>query len=174
MFSEFSDFDVRNYYYSGVLFHEAKANDVFSLAMVLLSAAVSDVATDRLVEVEPFKTAITLTFVRHWPFVAYAVALLAAGLVVYKGFCRYLCPLGAFLALAGRARRLDWIARRADCGAPCRLCEARCRYGAIARDGAIDYGECFQCLDCVAIHDDPKRCVPMILADRRQKGASRA
>jgi NosR/NirI family transcriptional regulator, nitrous oxide reductase regulator len=31
-------------------------------------------------EVEPFKTAISLVFVRYWPFVLYAVALLAAGL----------------------------------------------------------------------------------------------
>ncbi len=141
------------------------------LAVLLLAAAVSDTAADRLVEVEPFKTAITLTFLRHWPFVAYAAALLAAGLVVYKGFCRYLCPLGAFLALAGRLRRFDWIARRTECGSPCRLCEGRCRYRAIARDGAVDYGECFQCLDCVAIHDDPKRCVPLVLADRKKKGS---
>jgi transcriptional regulator of nitric oxide reductase len=76
---------------------------------------------DAAVEVEPFKTAITLGFDRHWPYVAYAVATLAAGLVVYKGFCRILCPLGAALALLGRLRRWDWVRRRGECGAPCRL-----------------------------------------------------
>ena len=138
------------------------------LAGLVLAAAVSDSAADRLVEVEPFKTAITLAFVRQWPYVAYAVVVLVLGLWVYKGFCRYLCPLGAFLALAGRLRRFAWIPRRQACGSPCRLCEARCRYGAIDRAGAIDYAECFQCLDCVAIHDDPKRCVPVVLANRRR------
>jgi hypothetical protein len=33
---------------------------------------------ERLAEVEPFKTAIVLKFDRAWPFVAYALALLAS------------------------------------------------------------------------------------------------
>jgi NosR/NirI family nitrous oxide reductase transcriptional regulator len=136
------------------------------LAVVLLSLAIPG-ATDQAVEVEPFKTAITLGFQRSWPFVAYALGLMALGLVAYKGFCRFLCPLGAALALMGRVRRWDWIARRSECGAPCRLCEVRCRYGAIDRLGRIDYGECFQCLDCVSIHGNPSVCVPQVLAARR-------
>ena len=136
------------------------------LALVLVSLGWEG-ASDRAVEVEPFKTAITLGFDRSWPFVAYGLAVLALGLVVYKGFCRVLCPLGAALALTGRLRRWDWIARRSECGAPCRLCEVRCRYGAIGRSGRVDYAECFQCLDCVAIHDDPKTCVPLVLAGRK-------
>jgi transcriptional regulator of nitric oxide reductase len=139
------------------------------LVAILAAAATSDSATDMLVEIEPFKTAITLNFARSWPFVLYAVLLLAAGAVVYKAFCRYLCPLGAFLALAGRLRRWDWIARRPECGKPCRLCQVKCRYDAIRPDGAIDYAECFQCLDCVAIHQDPTRCTPLILKARRAR-----
>jgi hypothetical protein len=42
-----------------------------------------------------------------------------------------------------------------------------CRYGAIAADGKVGYSECFQCLDCVSIHDDPRLCVPLVLAARR-------
>ena len=37
---------------------------------------------EQYAEVEPFKTAIILKFQRDWPFVAFAVALLAAGLFV--------------------------------------------------------------------------------------------
>ena len=59
---------------------------------------------ERLAEVEPFKTAIILNFVRAWPFVAYAVALLVAGLFVERFYCRYLCPLGAALAIPAVAR----------------------------------------------------------------------
>jgi NosR/NirI family transcriptional regulator, nitrous oxide reductase regulator len=137
------------------------------LAVVLASLGLDGVV-DRAVEVEPFKTAITLGFQRSWPFVAWAGGLLTVGLVAYKGFCRVLCPLGAALALLGRARRWEWISRRPQCGAPCRLCEIRCRYGAIDRRGRVDYAECFQCLDCVAIHDDPKTCVPLVLAARHR------
>ena len=64
-----------------------------------------------LAEVEPFKTAIILKFVRDWPFVIYALALLAAGLFVERFFCRYLCPLGAALAIPGRMRMFEWLKR---------------------------------------------------------------
>ncbi|WVM88136.1 hypothetical protein UMZ34_17835 [Halopseudomonas pachastrellae] len=42
---------------------------------------------ERLAEVEPFKTSITLVFVRSWPFVLYAVLLLGVGLFVHKFYC---------------------------------------------------------------------------------------
>lgn len=122
---------------------------------------------DTAAEVEPFKTAITVYFVREWQYVAYAVFWLLLGMVVFKGFCRYVCPLGAVMAIGGLVRGRDWIARRADCGSPCQLCRVRCRYGAIGKSGRIDYSECFQCLDCVQIFDDPQQCVPLILDARR-------
>ncbi|WP_227010808.1 4Fe-4S binding protein [Pelagibius marinus] len=122
-------------------------------------------------EVEPFKTAITVAFRREWIYVLYAASWLALGLFLFKGFCRYICPLGAAMALAGLLRRRDWIARRAECGAPCQLCRVRCKYGAIAPSGRVDYSECFQCLDCIRIHDDPALCVPQVLAERRRSAA---
>ena len=140
-----------------------------ALAVVLAAAVVSVRWADRLVEVEPFKTAITLRFERTWGYSAYAVALVVVGAVFYKAFCRYLCPLGAFLALAGRLRRLDWIVRRAECGSPCQLCRNRCEYQAIERDGSIVYEECFQCMDCVAVYHGDDLCVPRIL---ERKGRS--
>ena len=93
--------------------------------------------------------------------------LAAAGRGLYKGFCRYVCPLGAFMAIGGLLRGKDWIKRREACGNPCRLCTVRCKYQAIERSGKIDYSECFQCLDCVKIHDDLNTCVPLVLAAKR-------
>lgn len=136
------------------------------LAGFVAVAVFAPAKAEMAAEVEPFKTAITLVFQRAWPAVLYVGLLLIANLFVYKAFCRWLCPLGAFVALLGRLRRLDWIARRMECGAPCRLCERRCRYGAIERSGAVTYSECFQCMDCVMIHEDPKTCVPLVLAAR--------
>ncbi|WP_238364905.1 4Fe-4S binding protein [Mesobacterium pallidum] len=122
---------------------------------------------DKAAEVEPFKTAITTFFLREWYYVAYAALWLVLSMVLFKGFCRYVCPLGALMAIGGLLRGRDWIARRADCGSPCQLCRVKCRYGAIAPSGRIQYDECFQCLDCVAIHDDPRQCVPLILEARQ-------
>ena len=129
--------------------------------------------TDRAVEIEPFKTAITLVFVRSWPFVAWAVVCVVSSVFVFKGFCRYLCPLGAGLAILGRARRFDWIARRAECGTPCQTCRHRCDYEAIAPAGPVVYEECFQCMECVAIHDSDERCAPLIQRKRHRTIAIR-
>ncbi|WP_448207021.1 4Fe-4S binding protein [Azospirillum sp. sgz302134] len=123
---------------------------------------------ETLAEVEPFKTSVTLGFAREWPFVAYAAALILASSVMFKPYCRFLCPLGAGLALGGRLRRWRWIPRRRECGSPCQLCANRCRYNAIRRDGSVAYDECFQCLDCVAIHQDKAVCVPLVLEARRR------
>ncbi len=134
------------------------------LAVLVVTAFVSPALNDKLIEVEPFKTAVTTYFVREWYYVAYAAGLLLLSMVVFKGFCRYVCPLGAVMAIGGLLRRKDWIERRAECGSPCQLCKVRCNYKAIKPSGEIRYDECFQCLDCVTIYDDPKQCVPLVLA----------
>lgn len=138
-----------------------------ALAAILASAAVAGPLSDKLVELEPFKTAITLNFVRSWPYVAYAGALLLLSMFVYKFFCRYLCPFGAALALMGRFRLLDWIPRRKECGTPCQTCRHRCDYQAIKPAGQVDYAECFQCMDCVVIYASDEKCAPLMLELKR-------
>jgi NosR/NirI family nitrite reductase transcriptional regulator len=111
-----------------------------------------------LAEAEPFKTAISFRFVREWPFVLFAVALLAAGLFVERFYCRYLCPLGAALAIPAKLRLFDWLRRRPQCGRECRLCEQKCTVGAIDPLGRINPNECVLCLRCQVIHHDPATC----------------
>ncbi|HEX6092286.1 MAG TPA: 4Fe-4S binding protein, partial [Dongiaceae bacterium] len=85
----------------------------------------------KMAEVEPFKTAIVLHFLRGWPFVLYALALIAAGLFVNRFYCRYLCPLGAALAIPARLRMFEWLKRRWHCGNPCQQCAVSCPVQAI-------------------------------------------
>jgi transcriptional regulator of nitric oxide reductase len=139
------------------------------LAVIVASTLVAPDLTDGLVELEPFKTAITLNFRRAWPHVAYAVGLLLLGMFVYKFFCRYLCPFGAALALLGRFRILAWIPRRSECGTPCQSCRHRCDYQAITPAGTIRYDECFQCMDCVVIYRSDEKCAPLMLELKRQR-----
>jgi transcriptional regulator of nitric oxide reductase len=139
------------------------------LAAIVLSAWWLPALCDRLVEIEPFKTAITLNFVRAWPYVAWAAGLLALSMVSYKFFCRYLCPFGAALALLGKLRLLDWIPRRSECGTPCQSCRHRCAYGAIDPGGKVHYDECFQCLDCVVIYESDALCAPRIVEKKRAR-----
>jgi len=147
----------------------ARGRYVILVALVLSALWVPQLA-EQLVEVEPFKTAITVGFARSWPFVAYALILLLISTVYYKFFCRFVCPLGAAMTLGGKLRLPNWLARRAECGQPCQTCRHRCAYDAIERDGTIDYDDCFQCLDCVGIYHDEQRCAPLILY--RRKGRS--
>ncbi|WP_374476859.1 4Fe-4S binding protein [Zoogloea sp.] len=139
------------------------------LAALAALAAFAPSWAEQGVEVEPFKTAITVGFDRSAPFVAYALILLVLGGLYYKFFCRYLCPLGAAMALGGRLRLLDWLPRRSECGQPCQTCRHRCAYDAIERSGAIRYERCFQCLDCVGIYHDPGRCAPIMLMYKKGK-----
>ena len=132
-------------------------------ALVLLGLVfVSADLTDRAAEIEPFNTAISAGFDREWPFVLYAAALLLAGLFHERFFCRFLCPLGGSLALLGRARLVERLRRRPQCGAPCRICERGCPVGAIRPDGAINMDECLQCLDCQVTYFDEQSCPPLI------------
>ena len=123
---------------------------------------------EKAVEIEPFKTAISFYFQRDWPYVLWALACLLLGVVVYRGYCRYICPLGAALASVNFLQRWSWIPRRDACGTPCQSCRHRCEYQAIAPTGEVNYSECFQCLDCVSIYQDKKRCLPLI---QEQKAA---
>ncbi|KAA1174244.1 4Fe-4S binding protein [Marinobacter salinexigens] len=124
---------------------------------------------EQLAEVEPFKTSITLLFVRYWPFVAYAIALVAASLFIHKFYCRYLCPLGAGLAALGRFRLFSWLDRVELCGNPCQHCKNECGINAIRKDGRVDYDECIQCLECVVILQDSQQCVDKRLKAKRKK-----
>ncbi|MEO5661327.1 MAG: 4Fe-4S binding protein [Polaromonas sp.] len=139
------------------------------LGIIVGVACFSVPLTDRLVEVEPFKTSITLLFNRAWPFVLWAVAMVAISAFFYKSYCRYLCPLGAGVALLGQLRRFAWIPRRSECGQPCQRCRSDCSYQAIKKPGQIDYTECFQCLACVAIYTNEALCVPLILKNRQSQ-----
>ena len=132
-----------------------------SLAVVVGLAFIAPDMGAAANEVEPFKTAITAMFVRGLPYVIYAVALLAIGLFTERAFCRFLCPLGAALAVLDRLHLLDLLKRRPECGNPCILCEKSCPVRAIERSGKIIMAECFQCLDCQVEYYDDQRCPPL-------------
>jgi transcriptional regulator of nitric oxide reductase len=112
-----------------------------------------------LAELEPFKTAITLKFIRDWPLIVYAAALLAAGLFIERFYCRYLCPLGAALAIPARMRMFEWLKRYRECGGECQVCARTCTVQAIHPLGQINPNECIYCLKCQANYLDSSVCL---------------
>ncbi|MDI3337616.1 4Fe-4S binding protein [Defluviimonas aestuarii] len=124
-----------------------------------------------LAEAEPFKTAISLRMIRAWPFLLYVAVLLGAGLFIERFFCRYLCPLGAGIAIPAKLKIFDWLKRRPQCGRECRLCETKCTVGAIDPLGRINANECVLCLRCQVIMNNDAVC-PVL--KRRARAASEA
>lgn len=134
---------------------------LFGLSLASLPLA------ERFAEVEPFKTAIILKFQRAWPFVAFAVGLIVIGLFVERFYCRYLCPLGAALAIPGRMRMFDWLKRYHDCGNPCQICHKECMVQAIHPTGQINPNECLNCMHCQVRYQDDRTCPVRIKRRRR-------
>ncbi|HEY0941356.1 MAG TPA: 4Fe-4S binding protein [Steroidobacter sp.] len=124
---------------------------------------------EMLSEIEPFKTAIVLRFVREWWFVAFALALLVAGLFIERFFCRYLCPLGAALAIPGRLRMFDWLKRYRECGNPCMRCFKECPVEAIHPEGHINPNECISCLHCQVLYHHEQKCPVLIQRTLKRK-----
>ena len=112
-------------------------------------------------EVEPFKTAIVLHSNRDGIFLYYAIGLLVIAVFNRKFFCKYLCPLGAALAIPAPLRIFDWLRRRKECGRPCQICAKQCEVQAIRPTGEINPNECHYCLDCQVTYWDDHRCPPL-------------
>jgi polyferredoxin len=87
-----------------------------------------------------------------------------------RGFCRFICPLGAGLAVIGKLRITDNLKRREECGSPCNLCSTSCPVNAIPSQGKdkgkIIMSECFRCLDCQLEYVDTKRCPPLVKIEK--------
>jgi NosR/NirI family nitrous oxide reductase transcriptional regulator len=153
--------------------HERLLPIKYIIFLVLFGVSLGSLAyAEVLAEVEPFKTAIVLRFMREWWFVLFALALLAAGLFVERFFCRYLCPLGAALAIPGRLRMFDWLKRYRECGNPCMRCFKECPVGAIHPEGHINPNECISCLHCQVLYHHERKCPVQI--QRRLKRERRA
>ncbi|VAX13013.1 Nitrous oxide reductase maturation protein NosR [hydrothermal vent metagenome] len=139
---------------------------LFAVSLQSLSQA------ERLAEIEPFKTAITLHFVRDWGYVLYAAGLLLISIVNRKFYCKYLCPLGAALVIPGKWQLFNWLKRRKECGKPCQICANECEIRAIDKNGVINTNECHYCLDCQITYFDEHKCPPLIKKRKRKEKAN--
>ncbi len=166
---------VKQLEFSDVVHERLSAVKYLVLIMLFGVSLQSLVEAARYAEIEPFKTTIVLHFLREWPFVLYSGALLVVAAFNRKFFCKYLCPLGAALAIPGRFRVFDWwLRRRKECGRPCQTCASECEVRAIRQTGEINANECHYCLDCQVTYYNERKCMPLIERMKRRERASRA
>ena len=139
------------------------------LALFGLSLASMGLA-ETYAEIEPFKTAIILKFARSWPYLLFVTVVLGIGLFIERFYCRYICPLGAALAIPARIRMFDWLKRYKECGNPCQICANECFVQAIHPTGEINPNECLSCLHCQVLYQDDTKCpVQIKLRKGREK-----
>lgn len=115
---------------------------------------------EKLAEIEPFKTTFLVGLLnRSWPYTLFASGLLGLSILTERPFCKYLCPLGAALAMPTTFRWFG-LKRKAECG-PCAACAECCGSLAIDKSGRIDQRECMLCLDCMVMYYDDHACPPL-------------
>ena len=153
--------------------HERLWTLKYIIFLLLFGFSLHSLATaEHLAEIEPFKTAIILKFAREWPYVLFAVGTLVVGLFVERAYCRYLCPLGAALAIPGRLRMFEWLKRYNDCGVRCQICANDCMVQSIHPEGPINPNECLYCLNCQELYHDEQQCPVMVKRrERRERKA---
>jgi len=91
-------------------------------------------------------------------------SLLIATVFVRNAYCRFLCPLGAFLGIISNLTVFR-IKRWSECST-CRICEKTCEWGAI-RGPKIVMTECVRCDDCERLYADEKKCPHHLILIRK-------
>jgi polyferredoxin len=91
-------------------------------------------------------------------------ALLVTTVFVRNAYCRFLCPLGAFLGIVSNLTVFR-IKRWSECN-HCRICEKACEWGAI-RGPKIVMTECVRCDDCERLYADTKKCPHHLILIRK-------
>jgi NosR/NirI family nitrous oxide reductase transcriptional regulator len=123
---------------------------------------------EKLAEVEPFKTTFLVGWgQRSWPYTLFAAGILGLSIFVERPFCKYLCPLGASLAMPSTFRWFG-LRRKQECNS-CKACAAGCGAQAIDADGRIDHRECLHCLDCMVLYTDTHACPPLVKERKRRE-----
>ncbi len=134
------------------------------LAVSLFSMGLAE----KLAEVEPFKTTFLVGITnRTWPYSLFVAVLLGIALIVERPFCKYLCPLGASLAIPSTFRWFG-LKRKQDCNS-CKACATGCGAQAIDANGRIDQRECLHCLDCMILYTDSGGCPPLARERKRRE-----
>ncbi|WP_415774362.1 4Fe-4S binding protein [Paraburkholderia sp. J7] len=141
----------------------------YAVFAVLLAVSVFSMPwAEKLAEIEPFKTTFLVGVLnRSWPFVLFWTFVVGASIFIERPFCKYLCPLGASLALPGRLRLLK-LQRKPEC-TTCHACAAGCGSLAIDDTGRINQMECMLCLDCMVMYYDEHSCPPLAKERKRRE-----
>ena len=127
----------------------------YIILISIIIGAIYATGTNILFEFEPFKTVIEDKFNTSTILILWSLVLLTFVFFIERGFCRYLCPTGAALAVASQFQVINWLTNIKSCGdESCAACSPKCPTKAISKNGSINGKECIQCLSCQITYND--------------------
>lgn len=86
---------------------------------------------------------------------AVLMAVIVLSMIIYRPFCKYLCPLGAFYSFFNKFSFYRLTVEKEQC-IDCRLCEKTCKMGVEVTKN-INSPECIRCGACMEVC--PKKCI---------------
>ncbi len=88
----------------------------------------------------------TVGFLFHWK-LGILILIVLSSVFIYRPFCKYICPLGAFYSLFNKVSFVKIGLDKEKCTG-CGLCSKKCKMGVDVRKDA-NSRECIRCGDCV-------------------------
>lgn len=101
-------------------------------------------------DIDPFKAIFNLFASHNFTWILVAL-LIISSVLIYRPFCKTVCPVGLVLGWISRIPGASIIAASPNC-VGCKLCDHACRSNAITKIGPIvtyDKENCISCGDCI-------------------------
>lgn len=83
--------------------------------------------------------------------IALLVAIIVLMALTERGFCRFLCPMGAVFSLLPVLPVFALRRDRENCIKGCQACQNNCPADIALSDKGVQSGECFQCQKCIGV-----------------------
>jgi NAD-dependent dihydropyrimidine dehydrogenase PreA subunit len=101
---------------------------------------------------DPFKSIFNMLFA-DWTGIALAIVLLVTSVLIYRPFCRMLCPVGVLLGWVQKLPGARSISVGEGC-VGCGLCVKECPSHALSKSGrrvSVDKESCLSCGECTTV-----------------------
>ena len=127
----------------------------YIILLLMVSTTFYTTGNNLLLHIEPFETIFIHKFNTSTILILWTLTVLCFIFFIERGFCKYLCPTGAALALVTQLQVINWLIPNKSCNnKSCLACNPHCPTKAIKHDGSINEKECIQCLSCQIVFND--------------------
>ena len=127
----------------------------YIILLLMVSTTFYTTGNNLLLHIEPFETIFIHKFNTSTILISWTLTVLCFVFFIERGFCKYLCPTGAALALVTQLQVINWLIPNKSCNnKSCLACNPHCPTKAIKHDGSINEKECIQCLSCQIVFND--------------------